>query len=100
MLEAIRNWFDTKLQILIDNNRIESSMMPRVVEKSGRKAMAHRPMPRRALAASGIGHAGGLPQLARSGVYQFLGSRGEKITLIDKEKLRISTADVPSKGKR
>ncbi len=44
--------------------------------------------------------AGSLAQLSASGIYQFRGSGGEKITIVNKEKLRISTAGLSSKGKK
>lgn len=65
----------------------------------GRASMTAKAMPGRALAAPGR-NVSGLSRLSASGIYQFRGSGGEKITIINKEKLRTSTAGVSNKGKK
>lgn len=69
-------------------------------QSGGGQTMAHKPM-ERALASPGVArHGGGLSRLAASGIYQFRGSGGEKVTIINKEKLRTSTAGISGKGKK
>jgi hypothetical protein len=67
------------------------------ISDTGNKAMAHKAFPASALAArKGIRS---LSEMSASGVYQFRGAGGERITMINKEKLRESTAGVSLKGK-
>jgi hypothetical protein len=44
--------------------------------------------------------AGTLAQLSAHGIYQFRGSGGEKITIVNKEKLRASSSRVQSKSNK
>jgi hypothetical protein len=74
----------------IDVNRI-------LTTPSEDEIMMHKAVPTSALTPRKSARS--LSEMSASGVYQFKGSGGEKITIINRDKLRASTAGISMKSK-
>lgn len=83
------------------DNDTDSCMISVTGEQRDRiVTMAHKPMVGHVLAGVSAAKSGGSAKLAARGIYQFRGSAGERITIVNKEKLRTATAGVSNKGKK
>lgn len=91
--DAVANWL-----FLPRCNDHTGSVNETTTTYGGVIGMAGRGLPTQALAQRNS--TSSLNRLAASGIYQFRGSAGEKVTVINKEKLRSATAGISSKTRK